>query len=178
MRHALTVALQGFDGAVVLVSHDRHLMANTVDEFYMVHRGRFTEFDGDLEDYTRYLQSQDQHAQAAAPVGAAVDGNGDRAGDRGSNTGTPDRKEQRRLAAAHREQLAPLRSELKSLEKKMAKISAELARLEEQLTDNTLYEEAQRDQLTTLLRKQGQHKADLEQMEERWLEVSTELEES
>ena len=164
MRHALTVALQGFDGAVVLVSHDRHLMANTVDEFYMVHRGRFSEFDGDLEDYTRHLQSQDQHAQASGPVSES------------SDSSAPDRKELRRQAAAQREQLAPLRSELKSLEKKMAKISAELTRLEAQLADNALYEEAQRDQLTELLRKQGQSKSELEQVEERWLEVSTELE--
>ena len=163
MRHALTVALQGFDGAVVLVSHDRHLMANTVDEFYVVHRGSFSGFDGDLEDYTQHLQAQDQRVAASVPTAPGSDAQ-------------PDRKEQRRQAAAQREQLAPLRRELKTLEKKMEQYGGKLAQLEQQLADNTLYDEAHRDQLTDLLREQGQLKSDLEQAEERWLELSTELE--
>src|SRR5690606_29000660 len=55
MRHALTVALQGYEGALVVVSHDRHLLGNTVDEFYSIHNGRFQEFEGDLHDYERWM---------------------------------------------------------------------------------------------------------------------------
>jgi ATP-binding cassette subfamily F protein 3 len=171
MRHALTVALQGFEGALVLVSHDRHLMSNTVDEFYTVHRGQLSAFDGDLDDYARWLQDPD--------------------GLRNTSTGkdikpssvstspavvTVDKKDQRKQAAAQREQLAPLRREIRTLEQKMEKLGTELATLEDKLGDATLYEDKRRNDLTELLRQQGYCKAELNQCEESWLLKSTELE--
>ena len=167
MRHALTVALQGFEGAMVLVSHDRHLMANTVDEFYTVHRGALTEFDGDLDDYALWLQNPDgektpsvQQRSGKAPAAPSV----------------TDKKDQRKQAAAAREQLAPLRREIRTLEQKIEKLSNELSGIEEKLGDTTLYEESRRSELTELLRQQGYCKAELSTAEESWLEKSSELE--
>lgn len=181
MRHALTVALQGFEGALVLVSHDRHLMNNTVDEFFTVHQGRVTPFDGDLDDYARWMQEQGKGATADFQPGTNKDhltGGASKPVER-QPAAAPvvDKKEARKQAAQQREQLAPLRREVRTLEKTMEKLSAELSALEEKLGDTTLYEDSRRDELTELLRQQGYCKAELSQAEEQWLEKSTTLEE-
>ena len=179
MRHALTVALQGFEGALVLVSHDRHLMSNAVDEFYTVHDGKFAGFEGDLDDYARWMQDPDG-ARSQKTDSAAIPVQTIKAGNSGSDTaGTgknPDKKDARRQAAAEREQLAPLRREVRTLEKAIDKLSAELATLEEKLADPALYEDGRRDELTDLLRQQGYCQAELSQAEESWLTKSELLE--
>jgi ATP-binding cassette subfamily F protein 3 len=169
MRHALTVALQGFEGALVLVSHDRHLMSNTVDEFYTVHRGQLSAFDGDLDDYARWLQDPDGLRNTST-------GKDIKPANTQTTVATVDKKDQRKQAAAQREQLAPLRREIRTLEQKMEKLGAELAALEDKLGDATLYEDKRRNDLTELLRQQGYCKAELNQCEENWLLKSTELE--
>lgn len=169
MRHALTVALQGFEGALVLVSHDRHLMSNTVDEFYTVHRGQLSAFDGDLDDYARWLQDPDGLRNTST-------GKDIKPANTQTTVATVDKKDQRKQAAAQREQLAPLRREIRTLEQKMEKLGAELAALEDKLGDATLYEDKRRNDLTELLRQQGYCKAELNQCEESWLLKSTELE--
>lgn len=174
MRHALTVALQGFEGALVLVSHDRHLMSNTVDEFYTVHRGKLSEFDGDLDDYARWLQD---------PDGSSVDAASQTRTGQSTKLNAPasqsvlDKKDQRKLAAAQREQLAPLKREIRVLEQRMEKLGKELAGIEDKLGDATLYDDSRKNELTELLRQQGYCKAELNLAEEQWLEKSTELEE-
>lgn len=164
MVHALTVALQEFAGALIIVSHDRHLLANAVDEFYSIHRGQFSEFQGSLADYESWLRSND----------SANDSNAGQPG--ADNAGNKlDKKRQRQLAAARRQQLAPLRKEVKQLEKAMAETQAQLDRIESRLADETLYKEAARDQLTGLLQEQGKLKSTLESAEERWLELQEQL---
>jgi ATP-binding cassette subfamily F protein 3 len=158
MRHALTVALQGFEGALVVVSHDRHLLGNTVDEFYSIHNGRCQEFEGDLHDYEKWMQ---ENSKSSTGTAVAVDD--DKKGDR---------KEQRQQAAAQRQQLAPLRNEIKKLEQQMEKAHKQLAEVEDLLADATLYEEARKAQLTELLLKQAKLKAGSESLEEQWLEKS------
>jgi len=183
MRHALTVALQGFEGALVLVSHDRHLMNNTVDEFFTVHQGRVTPFAGDLDDYARWMQEQGKGATADFQPGTkkSTDTTSSTTGKSAARQPAPppvvDKKEARKQAAIQREQLAPLRREVRTLEKTMEKLSAELSVLEDRLGDASLYEDSRRDELTELLRQQGYCKAELSQAEENWLEKSTELEE-
>jgi ATP-binding cassette subfamily F protein 3 len=161
--------LQGFEGALVLVSHDRHLMSNTVDEFYTVHRGQLSAFDGDLDDYARWLQDPDglRNTSTSKDIKPA---------NTQTTVATVDKKDQRKQAAAQREQLAPLRREIRTLEQKMEKLGAELAALEDKLGDATLYEDKRRNDLTELLRQQGYCKAELNQCEENWLLKSTELE--
>jgi ATP-binding cassette, subfamily F, member 3 len=182
MRHALTVALQGFEGALVLVSHDRHLMSNAVDEFYTVHDGRVSSFDGDLDDYERWMLDQGKISGAGAqPVKNEQKTSGNAPPKRPASANTitaapADRKEARKQAAEQREQLAPLRREIRTLEQKMEKLSKELAELEEKLGDQALYDDDRRDELTGILRQQGYCQAELSQTEELWLEKSDQLE--
>jgi len=165
MRHALTVALQGFAGALVIVSHDRHLLSNTVDEFHSIHHGRCQEFDGDLHDYEKWMQenSKGSTGTAARPQDAGVERKSDR-------------KEQRQQSAATRQQLAPLKNEIRRLEQRLEKLHAELAQVEAQLGDASLYEEARKKDLTTLLQQQARLKAESDTVELQWLEKSEQME--
>lgn len=170
MVHALTVALQEFEGAVVIVSHDRHLLANTVDEFFSIHRGHFAEFDGDLADYERWLARYGE------------EGDSTRAVKRGSADaqapveGVQDKKAQRQQAAAKREQQAPLRKQVKSLETTMERLQTRLDALEAQLADEALYSDAKRAQLASLIKEQGVMKGELGAAEEEWLALQEQLE--
>ena len=161
MRHSLTVALQAFEGAIVLVSHDRHLVRNTVDQLLLVHDGRIDDFDGDLQDYQRWLLQRETNT---APVEAE------------EKVPLLDKKAQRQLAAQRRQQLNPLKNKIKKLERVMEALQGELDSLEKQLLDNTLYEEANKNQLQTLLQQQGAFRQELQSTEEQWLELQEELE--
>lgn len=163
MCHALTVALQEYQGAMIVVSHDRHLLANTVDEFYSIHDGKFTEFDGDLHDYEKWLLKTSAGGDdKLAPASSAEDAK-------------PDKKQQRQLAATRRAQLAPLRKQEKSLDAEMDKLHKELSLIEKGLADEALYTEEGKSSLTELLHRQGKLKNLLERAEERWLMVQEEI---
>ncbi|AQQ69160.1 ABC transporter ATP-binding protein [Microbulbifer agarilyticus] len=166
MRHALTLALAEFPGAVILVSHDRHLLANTTDEFILVADGRAEPFDGDLDDYKQWLLAFKREEKRQS-------GN-----DTASADGKPveDKKAQRRAAAALREQLKPLTNKLKSIEQKMAKAEKEVQRLEEKLADEDLYSGGRQDEITQLTKAQGEARESLDELEMEWLEVSEALE--
>ncbi|MFT7294480.1 MAG: ATP-binding cassette subfamily F protein 3, partial [Pseudohongiellaceae bacterium] len=164
MVHALTVALQEYEGALVIVSHDRHLLANTVDEFYSIHQGNFTPFEGDLGEYEKWLfkeyaQLTLDDSSTASEEGPAVD-----------------KKKLRQEAAAKRVQLAPLRQAAKKLEKEMEKIQKELQSIEFSLADEALYTESKKSILTELLQNQGKLKTTLTDKEEKWFELETEME--
>ena len=107
MRHALSEALQEFDGAMVLVSHDRHLLRVTADTLLLVDAGRVAPFDGDLDDYPAWLAARDPDADGGRSA-TARDG--------------ADRKQQRRQAADMRKILAPLRNRLQALEERHARL--------------------------------------------------------
>ena len=163
MRHALTLALAEFPGAVVLVSHDRHLLANTTDEFILVADGRAEPYDGDLDDYKQWLLSfrrQEKQEESAAAASKPVE----------------DKKAQRRAAAALREKLKPLTNKLKSIEQKMAQAEKELQTLETQLADEDLYSGGRQDEISQLTQAQGRARENLEELEMEWLEISEELE--
>ena len=163
MRLALTMALQEFAGAVVVVSHDRHLLKSTTDEFLLVADGRVAPFDGDLEDYARWLV--DYRQRQAAPV-AAVPAAG--AGN--------DKRGQRQAAAALRQQLAPHKKAADKLEAELGQVQAKLAALEERLGDSGIYEAARKDELRQALAEQAQLKAREAELEEGWLEALETLE--
>ena len=162
LRHSLTMALQAFEGAMVLVSHDRHLLGACCDDFYLVADRRVEPFSGDLDDYRRLLVAM---ANAAASSSSGV-----------SASERQDRKEQRRQAADRRTALKPLRDKVKKLENQVEKLTAELAALDERLADSTLYEAAQRAKLTALLQQQGQVRQQLGEVESAWLEQAELLE--
>lgn len=163
MRQALTMALQEFEGAVILVSHDRHLLRNTVDQFYLVSDGKVGEFDGDLEDYYRWLNESQRESEPANDT---------------IISGEPkvDKKAQRQQSAAQRAQLKPLTNKLKSLEAKLEKCQAQLSEVENQLADTSIYDEKNKARLHTLLNDQARLQQDVEAVEEEWLMISEELE--
>ncbi|WP_373386989.1 ATP-binding cassette domain-containing protein [Pseudomonas alcaligenes] len=155
MRLALTMALQDFAGAVLVVSHDRHLLKSTTDEFLLVADGRIQPFEGDLDDYARWLidyRARQQPQSAAAP---AVD--------------KTDKRAQRQAAAALRQQLAPHKKQADKLEQELGKLHEQLAGVEQKLGDSGLYEAARKDELRELLAEQARLKAREAEVEEAWL---------
>ena len=173
-REALAMAINDFDGTVMLVSHDRHLLRAVCEDFWMVGRGVVGPFDGDLDDYQRYLldeskrlREEAKHAelQAAAADAPAQD----------AAAPQMDQREARRLAAQARQQLAektkPLKKELEQVDKKMAALSAEKTQLEEKLS--TPIPPTEIAEAGKRLKAVGD---ELDTLEERWLELSEEIE--
>ncbi|MEB6337257.1 ABC transporter ATP-binding protein [Serratia rhizosphaerae] len=165
MRQALTEALIDFEGALVVVSHDRHLLRSTTDDLYLVHDGQVEPFAGDLEDYQQWLSDlQKQQAQQdAAPK-------------QDSGNSAQARKDQKRRAAEFRTQTQPLRKQIAKLEQQMETLGAELAQVEEQLADSALYDISRKAELTDCLQRQSQAKSALEETEMTWLEAQEQLE--
>ncbi len=157
MRLALTMALQEFSGAVLVVSHDRHLLKSTTDDFLLVADGKVQEFDGDLEDYARWLVD---YRQRNAPVSTAP-----------VNADKTDKKAQRQAAAALRQQLAPHKREADKLEAELGKLHEKLAKIEASLADSAVYEAARKDELRDLLAEQAKLKVREGELEEAWMEA-------
>ncbi|NWD52336.1 ATP-binding cassette domain-containing protein [Pseudomonas gingeri] len=157
MRLALTMALQEFSGAVLVVSHDRHLLKSTTDNFYLVADGKVEEFDGDLEDYARWLV---EYRQRNAPVSNTP-----------VNADKTDKKAQRQAAAALRQQLAPHKREADKLEAELGKLHERLAKIEVSLGDSAVYEAARKDELRDLLADQAKLKVREAELEEAWMEA-------
>lgn len=162
MRLALTLALQDFDGAVLVVSHDRHLLKSTTDEFLLVADGRVAGFDGDLDDYARWLTDYRVRQQ---PVNSS-----DSVGDK------TDKRALRQAAAALRQQLAPLKRQADKLEKDLSGVQEKLAEIETRLSDTALYEAARKDELRDVLARQAELKGREAALEESWLEALEALE--
>ena len=160
MRHALEVALQAYEGALILVSHDRHLLRNTVDELLLVHDGRVETYAEDLEGYERWILSSYRQADPGA-----------------TPTGDGGRKAKRQQAAAEREKLRPLKKAIDKTEAAMAAVESEHAQLQTQLADTDLYTEARKQDLANLLKREGELQAAALQLEETWLEQQQALEE-
>ncbi len=159
VRHALTLALQSFEGALILVSHDRHLLRNTVDEFLLVANGRVEAFTGDLEDYQGWLLEQRRAQQAATAAPEREN----------RSLSAAERKEQKRLAAEKRNQLRPLKKQIEQLEQQLEQQQAQLAEVESALGDSSLYEESQKTRLRELLQQQAALKQACTTSEETWL---------
>ena len=160
MRHALAIALQDFEGALVTVSHDRFLLETVTDQFYLVANQQVSEFEGDLNDYRKWLDARRLEAQPTAE-----------SGDRGSS-----RKGQRQARAAQRELLKPLLQAVAKLEKNLEHFSRQSAALDEQLADSSLYDDANKLRLTELLKEKGRVDNELEQIENQWMKAGEALE--
>ncbi len=164
MRQALTEALIEFEGALVVVSHDRHLIRSTTDDLYLVHDGKVEPFDGDLEDYQQWLtdvQKQENQPEESAKENA---------------NSAQARKDQKRREAELRTQTQPLRKEIARLEKEMEKLNATLAAVEEKLGDSELYDQSRKAELTDCLQTQAKTKSSLEECEMAWLDAQEQLE--
>ena len=165
MRHALTMALQDYQGGVVLVSHDRALLRASCDEFVLVADGQALPFDGDLEGYSLWLNEQrlkeKQNVQAALEVKPAKQ-------DRATN------KAERQARIAERR---PLLKEVAELDSRIAAWQEEKLACDARLNDSDLYSVADKTALQDLLKKQAELIKQIEQAEERWLDLHERLEE-
>jgi len=165
MRHALTVAMQEFEGAMIIVSHDRHLLRTVTDNLLLVAKGKVVEFDGSLEDYRTWLSQENKISPMAEKEEKTTSDND------GQN-----KKQMRQNSAEKRKLLKPLQNKLKKLEKQMEILSANKELLETKLADNNIYDESNKENLKKLLEEQGQVDNNLQQVEIDWLDVSEELE--
>ena len=176
MRQALTMALQNFEGAIVVVSHDRHLLRNTVDEFWLVCDGAVGEYEGDLEDYERWLAER-RKDEESPPRREVVGGQEKSVNTAGPATLTADeRKARKRQEAELRQKLSPWRKKQGTLEIRMEQLQQKLATVEQNLADPGLYDDQQKVRLKELLAEQTELKRELEDVEAEWLEVSETVE--
>lgn len=171
MRAALTLALQDYSGALVVVSHDRALIEATTDSFYVVGEGTVKVFEGDLEEYRQQRLEQDRARQQAQRQEQQADS---------GNAPMVDRKAQKRLEAEARQRLSaqrkPLEKQLAQYEKTLTALQAEKGTLDTLLADGAMYQPEQKNQLQQALKRQGEVSAALAEVEEQWLMVQMELE--
>jgi ATP-binding cassette subfamily F protein 3 len=161
-REALTVALAQFEGTLVLVSHDRHLLRATTDQLLIVAEGALRPFDGDLDDYRQWLLDSKLLPAEEAPPPAEKKAPAPR----------------RRTASAAKQPLSrkSLEARLKRLEEKIAQLSGRKTALETRLADPTLYAEADQEALKSLVVDQAYVARELAELEGQWLALQTELE--
>ena len=175
MRHALTMALTDFEGAVVLVSHERQLVASVCDELILVHGGESREFDGDLVSYADWLRQarldmiKNGGKQPAPPVKSRVEVQ--------PSISKLDKEGQRKEMARRREAARPIRKNMEKNEAQVAKLQSRLAEIEGLLSDTAIYEANRKDDLLKLMNEQTELKAQLVIIEEQVLELMMELEE-
>jgi len=162
MREALGMALQDYKGALVVISHDRHLLRSVCDTLLLVKDGAVQEYDGDLDDYRQLITSANK-----------IDATEEKTVGEHSNAA---RKERRRSEAEKRQQLRPLRDKVKKLEQQMEKLQSQKSAIETQLVDPAIYSEANKQKLKELLAQQSQTTQALDQTEGDWLEASEALE--
>ena len=160
MRHAMEVALQAYEGALVLVSHDRHMLRNTAEELLLVHDGQVEEYTEDLEGYERWILSSYRQTEK-----------------RDAGTTDTSRKEKRQQAATLREKLKPLQKQLNKTEADMSKVSLAMHDVRTQLENNDLYTEDHRQTLADLLKREGELKVRAAELDDIWLDQQQVLEE-
>ena len=161
MRHALTMALQGYQGALVVISHDRHLLRNTVDEFYLVAEGAVREFDGDLNDYQKWLKNYSRVTDDISPVFIEA---------------PVDKKLSRQESADKRKKLEPITKKIKQVESKIEKLQKSLSDIEVKLAGADIYNESNKLLLKKALAEQAEVKRNLSDHEEQWLDFQDQLE--
>jgi ATP-binding cassette subfamily F protein 3 len=162
MRHALSMALQEYDGGVVMVSHDRAMLRATCDRFMLVADGKADVFDGDLDDYKNWLATQDKPNQLEKPQEKPAS----------KNTYAQNKADRQARLAERR----PLLKETGEIEKKLDGWQVEIHAIEQQLADSAIYETASSARLQELLKRQGELAGKIETAELRWLELQGQLE--
>jgi ATP-binding cassette, subfamily F, member 3 len=162
MRQALVLALQDFDGAIILIAHDRYLLESCVDEFYLVANGRVIDFDGDIDDYQQWLNDDKKQSVKANKIVSEPQ---------------IDKKQQRKEQAELRKKASPLRKQADKFEKIVQKAQDELTDVEAQLADSDIYQAEHKSKLTELLKHQAKLKQTLEENEMLWLELEEQIEE-
>lgn len=164
MRNALSMALQEYEGAMLIVSHDRFLVRSTVDQLELVAEGRVASFDGDLDEYEQWLfEYRRKHASPNAAV-------------QQENVPEISRKEQRQLDAKYRELRRPILLQIKKCEEEIEKLEKKLAQIEMVLSEQSIYEEQNKEKLQKHLLEQVELQKRLKQVEKDWLGAQEKLE--
>ena len=165
MRQALVMALQDFEGAIILIAHDRFLLESCVDEFYLVANGQVSDFSGDIDDYQQWLNDDKKQSFSSSKNDSSVVDK------------VLDKKQLRQQQADLRKKSAPLRKEADKLEKKIQQCQSELAHVETLLSDSEIYQAERKTELTTQLKLQANLKGQIEEHELLWLEIAEQIEE-
>ena len=160
MRQALVIALQNFEGAMVIVSHDRFLLRNTVDEYYLVAEKNVTLFKEGLEGYQKYLSRQNTNEK--------------KEGKAKLTSGNP--KKQRREVAARKEKLKPIRQQIRAAETKVEGFNQQLFEIDQQLSTAEIHQEGQKERLQQILIQRSQIQKQMHEVEALWVNLSEELE--
>ncbi|MCH2056631.1 MAG: ATP-binding cassette domain-containing protein [Thalassotalea sp.] len=163
MRQALVMALQDFEGAIILIAHDRYLLESCVDEFLLVGQGKVTEFSGDIDDYQQWL-NDDKKLTASQQNKSTKD-----------STSNVDKKQQRQQQAELRKQTAPYRKQVEKLNKQMEKWQASLDEVEGILAEGSIYQSDDKAKLTDLLKKQAKLTDDIAEAEMEWLDLEEKI---
>ena len=156
MRHALTIAMQSFEGAMIIVSHDRHLLRTVTDTFFLVANNKVEPFDGDLENYRQWIinETKTQNKQ----------------------TNTIINTEEKTNKTDSRKQIKPLQNKLKNLNKQLEKLSNEKINIEKELSSDSIYAPENKSSLELLLTEQNTINTKLELVEIEWMDISEALE--
>ena len=157
MRHALSMALQEFVGAMVIVSHDRHLLKSVTDQLILIDNGKVDIFDGDLDDYAKRLQGSLEKSTIGPVATEPVTEN------------NLSKKEIRRLEADNRKQLQPLKQRVDRLERKIEQLNQQREALDIQLADPDLYSEENAAKVSSLMQDKAYLVKDIEELEEQWM---------
>ena len=168
-REALTMALSIYEGAVIIVSHDRHLLRATTERLILVHDGRVEAFDGDLDDYAELVLEHRRSSVAAKKAAVLAE-----------REPVVNKKEARRLEAQERQRIQqlrkPLQKKLEKVEKELAQKNEALKALAEQMADAAFYTDNSQEEVARVLREHGELKPQVEELEMAWLELSEEIE--
>ena len=164
MRQALAIALQGFEGAMILIAHDRHLLKSTCDDLYLVDSGQVAPFDGDLDDYHTWLLDQERQANQ----------NKEEINDKANSAMA--KKDQKRKEAELRKALSPIKKKADKLVLQQEKMTKRLSEIEEAMGDTELYTESRKSDLNQLLSEQASLKSELDDIEMEWFEYEEQME--
>ncbi len=162
---------------MIIVSHDRHLLRTTADDFYLVDGGKVSEFSGDLDDYHKYLIEQRKKELTES----AAERREQRIQEKQAASGGATQiswKEKKELLQRLRAEARPLRKKAEELEKKMNDANSRLEEIEAALSESGIYDASRRDELSKLLKEQGELRKTSESIESDWLEASEKLEEA
>ncbi len=164
MRHAVGLALQSFEGAMLLVSHDRHLLRVTADRLWLVHGGKADDFPGDLDDYPTWLNEQRRESTDS-----------DTLAPQGEHTAVA-RKDRKRQQAEQRRKLQPLKNELRKLDREIASLQQKQQTLETALAETGLYDSSRKEELKARLADKAAVDRQLDEAETRWLDIGEQIE--
>ena len=167
MREALNIALQGFEGAMILVSHDRFLLTSVCEEFYLVDSGKVDAFSGDLTDYRQWLLDSEKCVNSESKTSASQQNS--------ASSSPPDRKTQKRLDAEFRQMASPLKKQINQAEKNMEVFVQTLTSIEHQLADADIYVERRKTDLIALLDAQKNAQQSLNKVEIEWMDAQQAL---